>query len=85
MNTDICSIIASYIIEEKYEILEWINKKRLHIHLLPLNKNAVYYLEKDHINYIDWSKLSGNKKAGIIPLTIPPDAPPPPPATLPAL
>ena len=62
MNTDICSIIASYIIEEKYEILEWININRLHIELLSFNKYSIHYLEKD-INNINWSKISGNKNA----------------------
>ena len=41
MNKDICSLIASYIIKDTYELLDWINKSRLHIDLLPLNKNSI--------------------------------------------
>ena len=64
MNKDICSLIASYIIKDTYELLDWINKSRLHIDLLPLNKNSINYLEKkENYKNINWSKLSGNKNA----------------------
>ena len=46
MNTDICSLIASFIIKEKYELLDWINKTHLHIDILSLNKFSIDYLEK---------------------------------------
>ena len=61
MNIDICSIIAKYI-NEKYELLDWININRLNNKNLSLNKNAIDLLKKNP-NLIEWSKISGNKYA----------------------
>ena len=46
MNIDICSIIAKYI-NEKYELLDWININRLNNKNLSLNKNAIDLLKKN--------------------------------------
>ncbi len=59
MNNDICSIITKFIYKPHYELLEWINIKKLNWITLSANTNAIELLKNNKKN-IDWSNLSGN-------------------------
>ena len=60
MNKDICTIIASYIINHKYKLLNWISEDKLNKKRLSLNINSIDYINHDDIN---WINISGNKNA----------------------
>ena len=62
MTTDICEIISSYIHNPRYELLDWIDIRKLNLNYLSFNKNAIDFL-RENPEHINWHLLSGNINA----------------------
>ena len=64
LTSDICSIIAKYIIKSEYELLDWIPNEKLSWRWLSANPNAISLLKKNlNETTIDWMILSRNPNA----------------------
>ena len=50
MTTDICEIISSYIHNPRYELLDWIDIRKLNLNYLSFNKNAIDFLRNKKKN-----------------------------------
>ena len=59
---EICTHIASYVIEPKYKLLDWIDKSKLSNYGLSMNKRSIQFL-KENPDKIHWSGLSANPNA----------------------
>ena len=62
MTSDICDIITKYIQKPRYELLEWVDIKKLDWEYLSINPNAISLLEANQ-DKINWHLLSGNPNA----------------------
>ena len=59
---DVINLIASYLVEPKMKLLDWIQLDKIYWYYLSLNLNAIHLLEQN-IDKIDWSDLSHNLNA----------------------
>ena len=57
LSKDLLKIIASFLINPSYKLLDWVSADLLNYYYLSKNPNAIYLLEQN-MNKVNWFNLS---------------------------